>query len=52
MDSNKVKLNKYANRWLYDMGKNAYATLNQVTIYWENFFKKYLELRKDIAIFS
>lgn len=30
MDSDKVKLNKYANIRLYDMGKSAYATLNQV----------------------
>jgi polyhydroxyalkanoate synthesis regulator protein len=30
MDSDKVKLNKYANIRLYDMGKSAYSTLNQV----------------------
>ncbi|MEA1947483.1 MAG: polyhydroxyalkanoate synthesis regulator DNA-binding domain-containing protein [Thermodesulfobacteriota bacterium] len=28
--SDKVKLKKYANRRLYDMGKSAYVTLNQV----------------------
>ncbi|MGD9083022.1 MAG: polyhydroxyalkanoate synthesis regulator DNA-binding domain-containing protein [Desulfobacterales bacterium] len=28
--SDKIKLKKYANRRLYDMGKSAYVTLNQV----------------------